>query len=240
MSNDFGPSFWSGIIYIIIVALIMTIFELVFFTVVAAPGETSSATKYLQSINSGGDNLSHFFPFSPSILGTASGQISKQLNDILNVSIAREKKLDTKINNDAVAFICLEMFILILLIIIVWFVLKESIPSLPADKRGDAYFWQKFSTGIQPSLWSAVFACLIIIAFQGSMYDFGKNHFTYPGNNELQYQIITKLQTDLNISSITKPLTPLIPLIPTMPSTKMPILPTLPTLPSSFPPIPKV
>jgi hypothetical protein len=194
--NDFGPSFWSGIIYIILVAMIMTVFELGFFAFVAGPSETNEANAYLQKLSK---NLSK----TSKTQTLAQVQAKQQLIDVLNVSVIREDILNKKINNDAITFICLEIFILILFIVIFWNILQTSVSknTLYANQ------WNSYK-GIQPALFSAFIACGVIIGFQGSMYNFGRN-FSYSTNNELQYKIVTKLKTDLNI--------PDLPNVPTTP-----------------------
>jgi hypothetical protein len=184
VQSSLGPSFWSGIIYIIIVSTIMTIFELIFFTTIAEPVEINAAYSFLKNFNK-----------------PIGIQTSQQAIDILNVSIIREDKLNKKINNDAIVFVCLEILILMLLGIIFWNVLKHSSTN---------QYWTYFWTGIQPSFFSALIVCFFIILFQASMYDFGK-HFSYPTSSELQFKIITKLRSDVGLDIIPT-IPPVIPL----------------------------
>ncbi len=179
--EDFGPSFWSGLIYIILVALIMTIFELLFFTLFAGPNETTTARNYVK-------NIKH--SFSSLFAGASRQPLNQQTHDFLNVSIARENKLNKQINDGAITLIGLEIIILLMLIILVWFILKSHV--------GTNKFWNRPQYAVQPSLFSALIVCTVIMAFQGSMYDFAQ-HYYYPTDNELKYKIVTKLKADLNL-----------------------------------------
>jgi hypothetical protein len=104
-------------------------------------------------------------------------------NNFLEVEKIRELLLNDKINNDAIIFICIEMMLFVIGIIVLFSKLKDKKSCLP-------------------SLAYALITVAILIIFQILMYNYGggmgtEGSFMYFSDPELMYQILNKLKTDL-------------------------------------------
>ncbi len=106
--------FLEGLFYIIFVALIVTIFELLFFLYVIYPKQYDEFYNYVKN------NKVLSIPVN----------IPSNITKYLEIFREREHILINKINNDIIIFICIEIFVIMLLLYIIYtkkIILKKSI-----------------------------------------------------------------------------------------------------------------
>jgi len=216
MSIGNDPLFLRGILYILIIAILITIFELSFYCGSIVHTENGLIYYKLNKIDFG-DNINislpempqmPSFPEMPSLPPMLSSSLppmpqiqsslpqlpslppmpsmpsllSHPLNAYLNTKIARDNVSDSKINADAVTFMVLVMFILLLICLFIIYKLH-----ILRDKHG---------IGLAPVLLSSFLTVIILIAFQGTMYMYGKN-FKYTTNDQIKLLVIDKLNESL-------------------------------------------
>lgn len=107
-----SDNFYLGVIYVIIISLFMTLFELIFFTLYLVPMKSGSIRKKIQQLK---DNL---YPF----------KAPKPLLDYLTVAEKRESELNKNINDSSIVIISLEMIFFAIIIYVCYIRLKEKKP----------------------------------------------------------------------------------------------------------------
>lgn len=191
----FGPTFLRGIVYIIAVAILITIFELVFYAVHIAPMENENI-KY--KINNGNNNFfgsnnnnNNKIDIVAEELITA---VKSKISPYVNTVSERESKLNKKINNDAITFICIEIFILLLIIFIVYQKLKTYVTS---DLKTNIQYNTHHGTGLLPPIINAILTTIVLALFQLNMYFFA-HKWIFPSDSEIKYDVINDLKKYLN------------------------------------------
>ena len=163
------PVFLRGLFYITLVAIVITIFELVFFITFIGPKETSSIHNYFNNFIKNVESSKNHI-----------GDANNGLNNYIDVFIDREKILDDKINNDAVSFIILEVIILCIVLYMIYNKLyRVTSTSIHGHDLG-------------PVIITSVITVSILALFQINMYLFGKD-YSYAGSDEIENLIYEQL-----------------------------------------------
>jgi hypothetical protein len=139
------PVFINGSFYIVFVAFVMNIFEILFFTIVIFPQQTEHLIKYINSIKIFYDYKDNTKPYNKFIYAYKNiiSQISYN-NSLYEVLKTREKQLNDTINSDLIIYIGFEIFLLLLLLIYILFAKRYQ------------YLDVKLITDIQPESENAV------------------------------------------------------------------------------------
>ncbi len=110
MSTKTTDNFYLGIIYVIIIALFMTLFELIFFTLWLVPIKSGKIREKVHELK---DNLYHL-------------KAPEGLLDYLTVAEKRELELNKSVNSSSIVIISLEMIFFMVVIYICYSHLKEK------------------------------------------------------------------------------------------------------------------
>lgn len=195
---------YGGIIYVLLIAIIMTVFELIFFLVILVPKEKELFREKLIEMRTLMRGMfdttfeNKMDKESASIIDLDMEEMKKKAKeyeaqyslkgffDYLTVMTKREENLNTKINNDAVIFIVVEVVIFFIIIIMC----INRLYTL--DHRHV----------VASSILLAVITGIILAAFQYVMYIYaGGTHqqgsYQYASDKELKYNIMKKIENDL-------------------------------------------
>lgn len=184
-STSRKEKFYSGLVYILAVATFMTLFELLFFTLLISPKETEIIENFIKQnkLFNFDDELPISIPKpipKPNITYNTDTDITKifmeNSNDFLNVLIIRENNMIKQLNLQYILFIT---FMIIMMIFFIIFV----------------YTRINFSSTIGNIL-LAVKTVVILCFFQLNMYFFALG-FLYTTKEELQLLIYDKIINDL-------------------------------------------
>jgi hypothetical protein len=186
--------FYAGLIYVLIIAIFMTIFELLFFIIMVVPLESRvirEKTKYLGlgpgfssgavgGMVTGGMNIGGLTIGSMSALESMATEV---VVDVLNVAVSREQGNYDHINNTAILIISVEVFIFAVGILLCYSKITES-----------GLLW--------PIIALSVLTSIILIGFQLVMYVYAggtgvPGSYKYASDNELKYIVYQKLEKDL-------------------------------------------
>lgn len=193
----FGPTFLRGMIYILAVAIFITVFELIFFVVYIAPQEKKNILYKLTNIKTSENNKGHSQYKSVDDIIKMFDDDKSNITSIkayINTMNDRENILNEKINNDAIAFICIEVFIFILIIYLIYNKLQTYITS---DNNLNIGLNTYYGTGILSPIVNAFITTIILAIFQINMYFFA-HKWKFPSDFEIDYAISSDLKNYLN------------------------------------------
>jgi len=178
--------FYLGLIYILIVAIFMNTFELIFFVFMICPKETEILKGFLNNLN--------LFPILPTMpefptagpigpvgpVGPAGPEVKSPetyFNDYFDVMIHRENQIIDMYNMHLVVFIVIEIGILLIILLIFYSKVK---------------FRDSIST-----LMLCLKTVLTLCFFQVNLFYFALK-FLYTTQEEIQYLVLKKLKEELS------------------------------------------
>jgi len=181
--------FWDGIFYVVFVSFIMTIFELVFFSIIIFPNQTYQMIGYIKNIhkiNSQGGDISSTLSIYREILSKLN--YNSSLYEVLK---EREDILINEINGDAISYISIEIFMLLFVLIFLFFTRKHvnnvhniyyiiNNNNSRSENNSNSY---EFNRNDMSAVFISSFCTILfLIFFQISMYNYAKQ-FKYIGAN---------------------------------------------------------
>lgn len=206
----FGPTFLRGIIYVISVAILITIFELCFYCIHLAPMEHEHVIHKIQEAKHNPElkqsiieNVSNS---NPNISDTNISNVNSIIESLnvkgneihaqafVNTMTERELKLNYKINNDAIFIICIEIFIFMLIIFIV---IQKLNTYVTTDKNMNIGYNTYYGAGVLPPIINAILTTIVLALFQINMYFFGQK-WAFTSDYEIDHEITKELQKYLN------------------------------------------
>jgi hypothetical protein len=107
--------FYSGLVYILVVAIIMTLFELIFFTLIICPKETQIIEEFVKNNKLFNVESNIVNPLIDPLISKLFG-FGNDSNDFINVLIIRENNLISQINLHLILFIGTEILFMISLL----------------------------------------------------------------------------------------------------------------------------
>jgi hypothetical protein len=209
----FGPTFLRGMTYIIFVAIFITIFELIFFVVYLAPMEQNhiikkiNSSKYLfkddklQDVDK--ESVFSIFNIMNENVKTltqtdidanvSTDKIHSNVKSYIYTVSDRENELNKKINKDSVAFISLEIVILILFI----FIINQSLRTyISTSFETNVKYNTHFGPGIMSPAINALITAIVLAFFQINMYFFALK-WKFPSDSEIKYDIVKDLKNHI-------------------------------------------
>ncbi len=178
MNDILTPVFYKGIIYVLTIAVIMLIFEVIFFKVIILPENDKFIHSKLEKLNNlvKGDRFNTNIDIAGKIVANSGKE--KELEDVLSVKYAmsntinrRELDLIENINNDLIIF----MSVIIIVFVFLIYMCYKKIETVPKD--------------VMPIASVAFLTIVILIIFQSTMYVYG-HKFLYTSDIELKDNIM--------------------------------------------------
>ncbi len=183
MNNILTPVFYRGIIYVLTIAIVMLVFEILLFKLIILPENEKFINNNLKKLNSivKNDEYDQNVDIVSKILENSTAE--KNVEDVLNVKSAisdtinkREEDLIGKINTDLIIFMSLIIILFTFLIFICYYKIR--------DVQKD----------IMPIISVSILTIMILIFFQYTMYIYG-HKFLYTTDIELKDNIMNYISS---------------------------------------------
>lgn len=219
--------FIRGIFYILFVASIITLFELVFFTVIIVPQQTQEINVFIKELSKNYKNIIFREIYKSDENYDPIIEYYKKESEIyVLVAMERENNLILKINNDSIGFITLEIIALFVIMTYIYMhllyitkinyfskkyksteiIVSEQTdpenPSPPVSPAPETIETVETNESIIPTVISAILTIMVLAFFQIFMYNFAKK-FKYTGAyglEEILYIVQNKLRTEIPIN----------------------------------------
>jgi hypothetical protein len=150
----YDPVFLRGAFYCLSVALLMTIFELVLYTVIIIPLEYNAVVKSLASP----DN----YPYNENIANPNTIKFLKAIDSISLTMKDRENGLLEKINFDCILFVVLMCTVICIILYMIY------------ERLYIVTIYSKHGTDLKPSIISAIMTVIMLGLSQINMYYYGE------------------------------------------------------------------
>lgn len=185
--------FLRGLFSIILIATLMTVFELVFYVYIVAPTADGAVRTMLS-------NFKRPIPDNP---------INTEVDNLFTVMIKRDKKTLSEINKSSYIIIGMEIVAMFLFLSYLYIKIINvesennrtlpSITSLRLITNYDILLKDSYISSIKPSIFTAFLTVLLLIPFQLLFFFFGQD-YGYIGQNglaEVENLVIQELKNNL-------------------------------------------